>query len=148
MRFSSRLPPELHPNALTRLLQQKRHAGAHIVDLTESNPTHAGIEYPPGFLASLAVVAGFLWAVVAPRPLLVMTGHGTAAVIHAETSAFIGFAAPNCDRTAALAWPPPTAETTEFWNEEPVLPSEAGWVATIAAPTGANALVMSTAPRP
>ena len=37
----------------------------------------------------LGVVAGFLWAVVAPRPLLVMTGHGTAAVISAETSAFI-----------------------------------------------------------
>jgi hypothetical protein len=37
----------------------------------------------------LGVVAGFLWAVVAPRPLLVMTGRGTAAVINAETSAFI-----------------------------------------------------------
>lgn len=37
----------------------------------------------------LGVVAGFLWAVVAPRPLLVMTGRGTAAVISAETSAFI-----------------------------------------------------------
>ena len=37
----------------------------------------------------LGVVAGFLWAAVAPRPLLVMTGRGTAAVINAETSAFI-----------------------------------------------------------
>ena len=37
----------------------------------------------------LGVVAGFLWAMVAPRPLLVITGHGTAAVINAETSAFI-----------------------------------------------------------
>ncbi len=37
----------------------------------------------------LGVVAGFLWAVAAPRPLLVMTGRGTAAVINAETSAFI-----------------------------------------------------------
>ncbi len=37
----------------------------------------------------LGVVAGFLWAVVAPRPLLVMTGHGTAAVNSAETSPFI-----------------------------------------------------------
>jgi hypothetical protein len=39
--------------------------------------------------ALLGLVAGFLWAVVAPRPLLVMTGHGTAAVINVETSAFI-----------------------------------------------------------
>ena len=41
-----------------------------------------------GGTALLGVVAGFLWAVAAPRPLLVMTGHGTA-VINAETSAFI-----------------------------------------------------------
>jgi len=37
----------------------------------------------------LGVVAGFLWSVLAPRPLLVMTGHGAAAVINAETSAFV-----------------------------------------------------------
>jgi hypothetical protein len=37
----------------------------------------------------LGVAAGFLWSVVAPRPLLVMTGRGAAAVINAETSAFI-----------------------------------------------------------
>jgi hypothetical protein len=39
--------------------------------------------------ALLGLAAGFLWAVVAPRPLLVMTGHGAAAVINAETGAFI-----------------------------------------------------------
>ena len=37
----------------------------------------------------LGVAAGFLWSVAAPRPLLVMTGRGAAAVINAETSAFI-----------------------------------------------------------
>jgi hypothetical protein len=37
----------------------------------------------------LGLVAGFLWALVAPRPLLVMTGRGAAAVINTETSAFI-----------------------------------------------------------
>jgi hypothetical protein len=37
----------------------------------------------------LGLAAGFLWAVVAPRPMLVMTGRGTAAVINAETGAFI-----------------------------------------------------------
>jgi hypothetical protein len=37
----------------------------------------------------LGVAAGFLWSVVTPRPLLVMTGRGAAAVINAETSAFI-----------------------------------------------------------
>ena len=42
-----------------------------------------------GGTALLGVLAGFAWALAAPRPLLVMTGHGSAAVINAETSAFI-----------------------------------------------------------
>ncbi|HEX4276172.1 MAG TPA: pyridoxal phosphate-dependent aminotransferase [Bryobacteraceae bacterium] len=54
MKFSGRLPGELHPNALTELLRMERQAGVGILDLTESNPTHAGIEYPAGFLESLA----------------------------------------------------------------------------------------------
>jgi hypothetical protein len=37
----------------------------------------------------LGVAAGFLWSAVAPRPYLVMTGRGAAAVVNAETSAFI-----------------------------------------------------------
>lgn len=41
-----------------------------------------------GGTALLGVAAGFLWAVAAPRPLLVMTGHGTAALINPETNAF------------------------------------------------------------
>jgi aspartate/methionine/tyrosine aminotransferase len=54
MRFSNRLPHELRPNALAELLAAKRAAEMPILDLTESNPTRAGIEYPPGFLAALA----------------------------------------------------------------------------------------------
>jgi hypothetical protein len=38
---------------------------------------------------ALGVGAGFGWAAVAPRPLLVMTGHGTAGLVNLETSAFI-----------------------------------------------------------
>ncbi len=57
MKFSGRLPHDLHPNALTELLREKRQAGARVLDLTESNPTHAGIEYPAGFLASLGTDA-------------------------------------------------------------------------------------------
>ena len=54
MKFSRRLPPEMLPNALTGLLYAKRQSGTRILDLTESNPTHAGIRYPEGFLKSLA----------------------------------------------------------------------------------------------
>jgi aspartate/methionine/tyrosine aminotransferase len=46
LKFSSRLDWTLAPNPLARLLAAKRAAGEPILDLTESNPTHAGIEYP------------------------------------------------------------------------------------------------------
>src|SRR5580698_1030158 len=55
--FSNRLPHDLHPNALSELLREKRQAGARVLDLTESNPTQAGIEYPAGFLAGLGAEA-------------------------------------------------------------------------------------------
>ncbi len=44
--FSSRLQADLRPNPLTVLLEEKRRAGAEILDLTESNPTRAGLRYP------------------------------------------------------------------------------------------------------
>ena len=44
--FSSRLDWDLRPNALSQLLEAKRRSGAEILDLTESNPTHAGFYYP------------------------------------------------------------------------------------------------------
>jgi alanine-synthesizing transaminase len=44
--FSSRLNWSLAPNALTRLIEEKRSGGATILNLTESNPTRAGFEYP------------------------------------------------------------------------------------------------------
>lgn len=42
-----------------------------------------------GGTALLGVVAGFVWAAVSPRALLVMTGHGQAGLVRAETSAYI-----------------------------------------------------------
>jgi alanine-synthesizing transaminase len=54
VKFSHRLSGEPHPNALAQLLSAKRQAGIPVLDLTESNPTHAGIRYPPGFLAALS----------------------------------------------------------------------------------------------
>ena len=54
MKFSARFPGELQANAFARLLAEKRRAGARVLDLTESNPTRAGIVYPEGFLNGLA----------------------------------------------------------------------------------------------
>src|SRR6185503_3462901 len=44
--FSSRLQWDSQPNPLSILLAEKRRSGAAILDLTESNPTHAGLNYP------------------------------------------------------------------------------------------------------
>jgi hypothetical protein len=54
MKFSSRLPHEIRTNSLSLVLDDKRRSGAHILDLTESNPTRAGIVYPEGFLKALS----------------------------------------------------------------------------------------------
>jgi hypothetical protein len=45
---------------------------------------------------ALGVVAGLGWAAVAPRPLLVMTSPGAAALVNPETSAFIAADAAFC----------------------------------------------------
>jgi hypothetical protein len=44
--FSSRFHWDSQPNRLTQALAAKRAAGVRILDLTESNPTHAGLHYP------------------------------------------------------------------------------------------------------
>ena len=54
MTFSSRLPHELQANTLSLLLDAKRRKGTPVLDLTESNPTRAGIVYPGGFLSALS----------------------------------------------------------------------------------------------
>jgi len=48
--FSSRFHWDLRPNRIARLLEEKRRAGIPILDLTESNPTRAGLDYPPEIL--------------------------------------------------------------------------------------------------
>jgi alanine-synthesizing transaminase len=52
--FSARFQWDFQPNRVTRTLEARRHAGAAILDLTESNPTHAGLIYPPEIMAAFA----------------------------------------------------------------------------------------------
>ncbi|HLJ14600.1 MAG TPA: pyridoxal phosphate-dependent aminotransferase [Bryobacteraceae bacterium] len=52
MRFSSRLRWALQPNPLSGLLAAKRAAGSRILDLTESNPTRAELDYPAAEILS------------------------------------------------------------------------------------------------
>jgi hypothetical protein len=50
--FSSRFHWNFRPNRLTQLLAGKRREGAAVLDLTESNPTHAGFLYPPDLMGA------------------------------------------------------------------------------------------------
>jgi alanine-synthesizing transaminase len=52
--ISSRLPRNLEPNDVARAVAAKRRSGASIVDLTETNPTGAGLNYPGDLLQALA----------------------------------------------------------------------------------------------
>jgi aspartate/methionine/tyrosine aminotransferase len=66
MRFARRVSGDLEANRLTRALEARRAAGARILDLTESNPTHAGFAHPPEVLTALAAPSGVVYE---PEPL-------------------------------------------------------------------------------
>jgi len=63
--FSSRVPADLAPNALTAALAAHRASGRVLFDLTATNPTTAGIQYPANVLAPLGNRAA---AVYRPEP--------------------------------------------------------------------------------
>ena len=52
--FSSRLPASLPPNRLAGAVARRRASGLGLIDLTASNPTAAGFEYPHDLLDGLA----------------------------------------------------------------------------------------------
>jgi alanine-synthesizing transaminase len=59
--FSSRTPEDLTPNRLTDALNRASAEGRLILDLTESNPTRAGFDYPNGLLRLLADTRGLTY---------------------------------------------------------------------------------------
>ena len=52
--FSNRLPGHAEVNALSRAVASLTAAGTSLVDLTESNPTRAGLPYPADLLSAAA----------------------------------------------------------------------------------------------
>jgi alanine-synthesizing transaminase len=60
--FSVRTPGDLTPNRLTGALAAARAAGRSIIDLTESNPTRAGFDYPTDLLRDLGNARGLVYA--------------------------------------------------------------------------------------
>ena len=69
---SRRLPSTLFPNATTRTLEGLRRRGSSIVDLTESNPTRVGLDYPDDLLAPLGSSSGLTYD---PQPLGMVTAR-------------------------------------------------------------------------
>lgn len=67
--FSSRVPGALEPNRLTQVLRRLRAAGAPLLDLTLTNPTTAGIEYPESIFDALADFRSLTYA---PSPFGMM----------------------------------------------------------------------------
>src|SRR5512132_847529 len=55
--FSSRVPADLEPNALTQAVRRARTGGHPPIDLTITNPTRARIDYPAGILVPLSAPA-------------------------------------------------------------------------------------------
>jgi aspartate/methionine/tyrosine aminotransferase len=63
---SSRLPPDLAPNAIARAVEARRASRRGLLDLTESNPTRVGLPYPQDLLVPLADAASLTYD---PQPL-------------------------------------------------------------------------------
>jgi aspartate/methionine/tyrosine aminotransferase len=80
--FSKRFKWDLEPTRFARLIEKKKRAVARILDLTESNPTRAGFDYPAEeILGALAQAPAMLYE-PAPRGLLV--GREAVAGYYAE----------------------------------------------------------------
>lgn len=67
--FSRRVPSSLAPNSLTLAREHLVSEGADLIDLTVSNPTVVGVDYPPHLLAPLADPRGLVYR-PEPRGLL------------------------------------------------------------------------------
>ena len=60
--FSARVPDTFAANRLTEAVRARRTRGDAFIDLTESNPTRAGFDYPDDLLAPLADPRGLRYA--------------------------------------------------------------------------------------
>src|SRR5262245_53538070 len=63
--FGSRLPDRLSENRVAAAARRLRQSGRPLIDLTETNPTRVGIEYPADIPNALADPRGVTYA---PEP--------------------------------------------------------------------------------
>ena len=79
--FSSRVPGDLGPNKVAAAVERMRLSGRGFDDLTVSNPTDAGLEYPPGLLADLADPKGLRYD---PQPFGLAVARDAVSVEYAH----------------------------------------------------------------
>jgi aspartate/methionine/tyrosine aminotransferase len=84
--FSTRIPIDLTPNRLSEALQQVTRDSGSLIDLTLSNPTHAGFDYPPGLLASLAHPRALTYR---PQPLGLLAAREAIAADYARRAVVV-----------------------------------------------------------
>jgi len=70
--FSTRVPADLAPNRLTVAELALRARGVQLIDLTETNPTRVGLEYPVDCLPALATAASLSYD---PQPFGLMAAR-------------------------------------------------------------------------
>jgi len=79
--FSRRTPDDLGPNRLARARAEAHAAGRDLIDLTESNPTRAGFDYPPDVLEALCRPASRSYT---PEPLGMLAARTAVAAEYAR----------------------------------------------------------------
>lgn len=79
--FSNRTPSDLRANRLAQAVARRRESGRPIVDLTESNPTRAGFDYPADLLARLADPRGLGYE---PHPFGLLDARAAVAADYAR----------------------------------------------------------------
>jgi alanine-synthesizing transaminase len=84
--FSTRIAGDLAPNRLTEAIRRRRSEGLPIIDLTQSNPTRAGFEYPNDLLAPLANNRGLVYM---PEPLGLMGARRAVAAEYARRGVIV-----------------------------------------------------------
>jgi alanine-synthesizing transaminase len=77
--FSNRIAADLRPNRLAQALEARRRTGLPVIDLTESNPTRAGFDYPGGLLTALASAGGLRYE---PQPFGLIEARRAAAAAY------------------------------------------------------------------
>jgi aspartate/methionine/tyrosine aminotransferase len=84
--FSRRVPAQSGVNALTRAVARARASGTPLIDLTVSNPTRVGVDYPSDLLRDLAAPAAHRYE---PHPLGLSEARAAVARDHARRGAVV-----------------------------------------------------------